>query len=101
METLVPLGVALTLAFLAETITEYFFANWLGRLRLDAKYLRYVSAVIGVALCLAYGVDIMGDVLGLSPRLGAVGQVLSGLMLGRGANYVHDFYSRFGKARGK
>ncbi len=80
METLTPLGAALALAFLAETITEYFFADWLGWLKLDTRYMRYVSALIGVALCLAYGVDLLSDVLGLAPRLGVVGQVLTGLI---------------------
>jgi hypothetical protein len=35
----------------------------------------------------------------MSPKLSPLGQVLSGLALGRGANYVHDLYTRLAKLR--
>lgn len=97
MQALVPLGTILALAFLCESLTEYFFKDLLTGLRVDTRYLRYISAVVGVALCLVYGVDLFGDVLGVAVRFGPMGQVLTGLILGRGSNYVHDFYGRFVK----
>jgi len=41
------------------------------------------------------GLDAMHQFLGLSPRLPHVGEVLTGLVLGRGSNYVHDLYARY------
>ena len=95
---LAPLGIVLAFAFLCESLTEYLFADLLAAFGLDARYLKYVASVVGVALCLAYNIDALSD-LGLGPRLPYVGQVLTGIMLGRGANYVHDFYTRFTQQR--
>ena len=94
MTALSSLAAIFALAFLCESLTEYFFKD-LFAAKLDVKYLRYVSALVGVGLCLGYGLDLFHDLLGLSPLFGPLGQVLTGLILGRGANYVHDFYSRF------
>ena len=85
----------LALAFLCEKLTEYFFSNVLLALRLDTKYLRYIAALIGIGLALLYGLDALRDFLGVSPRLAHLGEVLTGLILGRGANFVHDLYSTY------
>lgn len=98
METLAPL--VLALAFLSESLTEYLFERPLKALRLDPGYLRYVAAAVGVALALAYQVDILQDIFGRGPGPGWVGQALTGLLLGRGANYVHDFYGRYVAKKG-
>ena len=95
MEALTPFTVVLALAFLCESLTEYFFSDVLIALRLDTKYLRYIAAVVGVGLALLYGLDALRDFLGVSPRLAHLGEVLTGLILGRGANYVHDLYTRY------
>ncbi len=95
METLAPAGLVLALAFLSEGLTEYLFQGPFRALKLDGQALRYVAAAVGVALALAYGVDIIGDLFGARPGVAWVGQVLTGLMLGRGANFVHDFYGRW------
>ena len=99
MESVVSMTAVLGLAFLCEGVTEYLFADLLTKLKLDKSYLRYVSALVGVGVCLIYGVDALSGVLGLSPRFAPLGQVLTGLVLGRGANYVHDFYTRLAKLR--
>jgi hypothetical protein len=95
MEALTPFTVVLALAFLCESLTEYFFSDVLTALRLDTKYLRYIAALVGVGLALLYDLDALRDFLGVSPRLGYLGEVLTGLILGRGANYVHDLYSTY------
>jgi len=92
---LTPVAGIVALAFLAESLTEYFFAATLVALGLDSRWLRYVAAAVGVALALAYGVDALRDLLGIAPRLPFVGEALTGLLLGRGANFVHDFYATY------
>lgn len=81
------------LAFLSESLTEYFFAQWAG------KYLKYVSAGVGVFLSVAYRADILSTCLGLDcwfPVVGPfVGMFLTGLLLGRGSNWLHDLASKY------
>ncbi len=99
METALPLGI-LALAFLSESITEYLFAGPLSSRGLG-RTLPYVAAAVGVALCLAYQIDLMKSALGLSPGWPPVGQVLTGLILGRGSSYLHDFYTAFARPKGR
>lgn len=99
METALPLGV-LALAFLSESITEYLFAGPLSGRGLG-RTLPYVAAAVGVVLCLAYRIDLLQSALGLSPGWPPLGQALTGLILGRGSNYLHDFYTTFARPRSR
>jgi hypothetical protein len=85
----------LALAFLAESLTEYFFADLLTGAR--ARYLKYIACLVGIGLAMLYQINIMGPLLGLCPRWAYPGQALTGVLLGRGANFVHDIYSRYGR----
>ena len=95
MEALAPFGVVLALAFLCESLTEYFFSDLIAVLGLDNRCLRYIAAAVGVGLALIYGLDAIKDFMGISPRLPHLGEALTGLILGRGANFVHDFYGNY------
>lgn len=77
------------LAVFVEGFIEYFVA------KPDAKqpWLKYVAAFIGVAVALAYKADLLA-MLGLNGISPYVGQVITGLILGRGSNYLNDFVSR-------
>ena len=90
-----PIFAVFALAFLAESLTEYLFAGPLSAARLPGDLIRYVAVVVGVVLAWAYDLDITRDVLGLTPRPAELGIVLSGVVLGRGASYVHDFYQSY------
>ena len=95
----------LILATLVEALVEYlikpFFADpedpdGGGIINLPEKVrtliLRYISALVGVGLCLAYGQDLLAvvDMHSVSP---IIGQVITGIVIGRGANYLHDLVS--------
>jgi hypothetical protein len=56
--------------------------------------LRYVAAVVGILLCWIYNADLLAMV-GLVSPWPWVGNVVTGLIIGRGANFVHDFASRW------
>jgi hypothetical protein len=90
-----PVFAVFALALLAESLTEYLFAAPLSAARLPAGIIRYVAVAAGVLLAWAYDLDITRDVLGLEPRPAVLGVVLSGVVLGRGASYAHDFYSSY------
>lgn len=56
----------------------------------------YLSALVGVLAALGYGADLVAAI-GLPAPNGAVGlgaTVATGLMVGRGANFVHDAIKR-------
>jgi hypothetical protein len=56
--------------------------------------LRYTAALVGVVLCCVYAVDLLA-VAGLVSPMPLVGYVVTGLLIGRGANFVHDFAARW------
>jgi len=56
--------------------------------------LRYSAAIVGVGLCLVYAMDLLA-LVGLTARAPYVGEVLTGLLIGRGANFVNDFVERW------
>ena len=95
MEMLIPLGAVFALAYLCENLTEYLFKDLLKAFKIGSRYLKYISALLGISLCLAYGVDIFEDLLGVSALFDPVGEALTGIILGRGSNYIHDFYKTY------
>jgi hypothetical protein len=94
----------LFLAFLAESLTEYLFKPILERIGgPDASgsspsgqglYTRYVAAGVGVLLAVAYQVDIL-RLAGLSSGWPVVGYVITGILIGRGSNYLNDIADRW------
>lgn len=75
------------LAIIVEALIEYFGQP------LPATWKPYAGAVVGVLLCLAYGADLLAR-FGFPARLPYVGEVLTGLLIGRGANVFNDLASR-------
>ena len=56
--------------------------------------LRYRAAAVGVVLCIAYRVDLLA-LVGLTSGWPYIGPALTGLLIGRGANFVNDFVERW------
>ena len=56
--------------------------------------LRYVAAVIGMGACVLYRADLLA-MMGLDSPWPWVGYLVTGLIIGRGANFVHDFAGRW------
>lgn len=75
----------LFLAMFVEGTVEYLFAKE-GESR---PWLRYISVGLGIAAAIAYQVDIPA-MTGLVASYGFVSWVVSGVIIGRGANYVND-----------
>jgi hypothetical protein len=61
--------------------------------------LRYVAAAVGILLCWIYNADLRAvaglAMVGLVSPWPWVGNIVTGLIIGRGANFVHDFASRW------
>jgi hypothetical protein len=104
----------LVLATIAEAIVEHIFAPIVDAqdpaaeqpapddmepeparvLDWPALALRYVSVLIGVALCIVYRVDLLAYFNLISPWPIA-GWIIIGLLIGRGSNFIHDFATRW------
>lgn len=101
----------LILALVIEGVVEVLLASWIETIKdfhgeENAKkrelVLKLSTAVLGVAGCLVFGLDIVGGVLalfGVMPALpgiaAASGRVLSGILIARGAQWLHDFGARW------
>ena len=57
-----------------------------GKVSID----RIGAVILGVFLCLAAGVDFL-NMVGVPLAVPYAGAVLSGLLVSRGANFLHDF----------
>lgn len=84
------LVVLLALAFLAESTTEYIFGPFL-----DATRIRYVALAVGMALTLAFKLNAFKVFFGLETDIPYVGEIVTGLIIGRGSNFLHDFYKTY------
>jgi len=75
-------------AILAEAIWETFKPIWdKGKLNPD----RIGALIIGVVVAVATGVDLCAA-LGLTIMYPIIGQILTGVLISRGANFVHDLF---------
>ena len=93
MENLGVFFSALVLAFFVEAILEYVLGIWWKPLteEIRPKVMMAIGLALGIALCLCYKVDLLAE-LGLAP--GIIGQILSGALIGRGADYLHGFWKK-------
>ena len=86
------LGGMLVLGFLVESMTEYLF-DFAG------EWKKYIAAALGVFVALSFQVNAIevyfGDMVAGSALAWWVGTVFTGLVLGRGANYIHDVFKQF------
>jgi hypothetical protein len=104
--SLVGLGLGiLVLAFVGEAIVEYLIKDhlaWvLGKLGLDEDVEavrdiigKYSAAIVGVLLCFLYQVDGL-SLFDMRPVWEPGSYVLTGLLIGRGSNFVHNFMKRY------
>jgi hypothetical protein len=102
LSALGPVVVIFLLAALAEGLVEYLVAPWLEGLKgateklenVRVMALRYISALVGIGLSLVYGADLLA-IFGVEAGVPYVGSVLTGVLIGRGSNYVHDFVGKW------
>ena len=103
-QTLPTLALIFVLSFLAESLTEYFARPILspnsqpeedaGPRPLSPLWLRYIAALVGIALALLYQVDLLA-LFGLAAIHPIVGYIITGILIGRGSNYLHDLVDRW------
>lgn len=101
------LAVILCLAFLIETLVEATLGEALNHIPAAAPFkwlLRYVAVGVGVAGALIYKFDLIYLLAQFSevPIIKTTfGQVITGIAIGQGAAYLHQYISLYFPARGK
>ncbi len=88
METL---GLITALSVIIEALMENFATN------VEAQHKRWLTAAVGIVLCIAYGADILAllGFISTFPYVGGyIGQILTGFLIGRGSNYINDIITR-------
>jgi hypothetical protein len=106
---LVYIGVSFALAFFIETMVEYVFGTpidnipQLEKIRPYKWALRYVAAAVGVYFSFYWKIDLVSIVANVIADIAKVqidwaatpvGIIVSGLTIGRGSNYLHEFLSK-------
>lgn len=79
------IGIFLLATFVEGTV-EYLFAK---EGVVSQPVLKYIALALGVVLAIAYNVDLLATV-GMTSIVPLVGNVVSGVIIGRGSNYVND-----------
>ncbi len=78
-----------TLAFLVGPSNEHTGPrNWV----------KYVALLAGVLLSIGYKIDLPSSV-GLTTTLPILNYIISGIVIGRGSNYVNDIITSFSKPK--
>ena len=94
---------ALLLAWLVEGSFEYFVDPWLvlleGKPPLDIlvpKVKPWLACAVGVAVVFLTSLDLLAYAASLADVTmnPVLSKLLTGIIIGRGANYVHDFWKR-------
>jgi len=95
--------VIMAVAFLTESTVEYIFGTLTKNVEKLEKFKwlsLYVALLVGVGIAFYYKFDLvalLGETVGLQIPVGYPGIILTGAGIGRGANYIHDFWSKYFK----
>lgn len=82
------IGIIIISAILAEAVWETGKLTWQqGRVSVD----RVGALAVGLVFAVGAGLDVCA-LLGLAFVHPVIGQVLTGILLSRGANFVHDLF---------
>jgi len=100
------ISVAFALAFLVESLVEYLLGTPMEKIPALKPWkwiLMYVAMAVGIGLALYWKIDLIAiianGVAQLSQfeftwKVSLIGQILSGLIIGRGSNFLHDFLAK-------
>ena len=85
------------IAIVIETITEL-FKTWFPRLKEKEWVLRVATIVLGIIVCVAYGVDLLADI-GISGNIPYLGCILTGILVAGGSNIIYDIINKIRKSK--
>jgi len=95
------ISLSVGLAFLAESLVEYLFGTLFDKIPSLEAYkwtLIYVSMGVGILMAFHYQLDLIALIANLAEypiEQTWLGILLTGVVIGRGANFVHQFVSEY------
>jgi hypothetical protein len=95
------LGVIFLLAFLVESLVEFFVGKLFEKVPVLSPYswtIMYIAMGVGVLGAFIYNFDLLAllaSYLGVELVHSWFGVLLTGLAIGRGANYLHDLVKKY------
>lgn len=100
VKVIVLFSIVFALAFLIEALVEYFFGKPFDQVEKLKKYkwlLMYIPPAFGVLFSFIYQLDMINLLsrwLGQELQITNASIILTGLSIGRGASFIHDFWQR-------
>ncbi len=88
------LGIVFLSVFLEGTLS--YLVGDKPKYEASRPWIKYISLLAGVGLAIGYKIDIPTQ-LGLIATLPLLNYILSGIVIGRGSNYVNDIMTSFNK----
>lgn len=83
------------MAFLVEALWETLKMTWQeGKLNKD----RVGALVSGLIIAFTINIDLF-TTIGLTPNFKYVGVIATGILISRGANFMHDFFKSIGSGK--
>jgi hypothetical protein len=83
----------LILALLAEATWETLKMTWQqGKISID----KLGALVVGIVIALSTGIDLLSLLEITTNKIPSLGNILTGILISRGANFMHDFLSSLG-----
>lgn len=82
------ISAVLVMAVIIEAIIAY-VKTWVVEKKI--QWPQIVAVLFGIVISFAYGLDIPA-LVGIKSGIAYVGNVLTGILISRGSNYIHDLY---------
>lgn len=101
MSSFTVLGVILGLAFMVETLAEFIFGDIFDKIPKLTPFkwcIKYIAVAFGVVGAFVYQFDLiytLGNVLNAGVQQSAYGVAITGVSIGKGANYIHQLISTY------
>ena len=83
------ISAVLVMAVIIEAIIVY-VKTWVLEKRI--QWQQIAAVLFGIAISFAYSLDIPA-LVGIESHIRYVGVVLTGILISRGSNYIHDLYN--------
>jgi len=102
MNDVTAVAVFVFFAFLVESTTEYIFSPWVDLAK--AKWpvveqlepLKFIALIVGVLVSFGFELDLIVVAFpDVTPQAPWFGLLLTGLLIGRGGNFVHDTWKTY------
>lgn len=85
--------IIITVALIAESVWETLKMTWQeGKISID----RIGALIVALVLCVGVRLDILA-LLGINATIPFLGVILTGVLISRGSNFIHDLLVKIGQ----